>query len=701
MAEQSIDSALGAAESTAATSSTFSYSPPPSGFEYFHMVAIDSDSDETLVFQTVQVPSGESLPSRSFSVSHLDYLADSDGDGVGDVNEKSEGTDPDSASSTPTASTLDILALYGPAVTTLYDGDPGTRIDHIIAYSNQVLSDSNVDMQLRLVGSAEIAMDESQTIDEWINEADAKTGVYSDLVARQDAVGADLTLLFQKFNDGDTCGIANLGGFQENGDFTAQSNIDLGHTAIYIDFEACEDNTTLHELGHLMGLGHSFKQDETGAFDWSRGHGVVGSFATLMGYGSVFDAAELPFLSNPDISSCAGSPCGIDVNQAQAANSARSLNIVRFQIAKFRATVPAEADSDRDGDGVANADDAFPDDATETIDTDGDGIGNNADLDDDNDGYTDELEISLGLDPLDASDVTGSPREIFWRHSINGQDVLWSMESQHRVERNAINSVSDADWRVEGMADFTFDGTDDIFFRHQGHGQNRLWTISDGARSSSVAVRSAATDWSIISLGDFDADGDADLMWRNSSNGTNRYWEMQGSTRVSSLAVRTVSLDWSVSGSGDFDNDGRYDLLWRNSNGANVVWLMDAETRTDRGSLPTVAAPWEVAGVGDFDGDGMDDMFWHNPSTGANSIWLLSGTQRKARGSIPSTASDWSPFGVFDMNGDGFADILWRNNTSGANRLWLMNGTSRTSSLAIIPVSDQNWVPVAVGNVSN
>ena len=37
------------------------------------------------------------------------------------------------------------------------------------------------------------------------------------------------------------------------------------------------------------------------------------------------------------------------------------------------------ADSDDDADGVADTDDAFPLDATETLDTDNDGIGNNAD----------------------------------------------------------------------------------------------------------------------------------------------------------------------------------------------------------------------------------------------------------------------------------------------------------------------------------
>ena len=55
---------------------------------------------------------------------------------------------------------------------------------------------------------------------------------------------------------------------------------------------------------------------------------------------------------------------------------------------------------DRDGDGIADDFDAFPDDINEWEDTDGDEIGNNADPDDDGDGYNDTVEISEGSDPL-------------------------------------------------------------------------------------------------------------------------------------------------------------------------------------------------------------------------------------------------------------------------------------------------------------
>ena len=97
------------------------------------------------------------------------------------------------------------------------------------------------------------------------------------------------------------------------------------------------------------------------------------------------------------------------------------------------------SDTDDDGDGVLDTNDAFPLDASESADTDGDGIGDNADpdldndgildtvdnclytpnvdqldtdadgignvcdSDDDGDGFSDEVEITCGTDPLDAT----------------------------------------------------------------------------------------------------------------------------------------------------------------------------------------------------------------------------------------------------------------------------------------------------------
>ena len=62
-------------------------------------------------------------------------------------------------------------------------------------------------------------------------------------------------------------------------------------------------------------------------------------------------------------------------------------------------------DADDDNDGVKDADDAFPLNASETLDTDKDGIGNNTDTDDDGDGLSDAYETEKGLNPLLSSDA--------------------------------------------------------------------------------------------------------------------------------------------------------------------------------------------------------------------------------------------------------------------------------------------------------
>lgn len=51
-------------------------------------------------------------------------------------------------------------------------------------------------------------------------------------------------------------------------------------------------------------------------------------------------------------------------------------------------------DTDNDGDGVTNTQDAFPLSPAEWLDTDADGVGNNADPDDDGDGLPDSVDAN-------------------------------------------------------------------------------------------------------------------------------------------------------------------------------------------------------------------------------------------------------------------------------------------------------------------
>ena len=58
-----------------------------------------------------------------------------------------------------------------------------------------------------------------------------------------------------------------------------------------------------------------------------------------------------------------------------------------------------------DGDSCVNIEDVFPRDASECLDFDNDTIGDNADLDDDNDGFSDVEEAAAGSDPFDANET--------------------------------------------------------------------------------------------------------------------------------------------------------------------------------------------------------------------------------------------------------------------------------------------------------
>ena len=95
---------------------------------------------------------------------------------------------------------------------------------------------------------------------------------------------------------------------------------------------------------------------------------------------------------------------GMVVDSAQLNSRTQAeLDNIRQQAVAHILALKGLADSDNDG--VVDAQDAFPKDAKEWLDTDKDGIGNNADTDDDGDGLTDTWEKQYGLNPLDASDA--------------------------------------------------------------------------------------------------------------------------------------------------------------------------------------------------------------------------------------------------------------------------------------------------------
>ena len=322
-------------------------------------------------------------------IRYVDLLTDTDGDGVGDLNERIADTNPDDPASRPGESTVDILWLYD-------DGAPRdsiyARIHHLKTVSNLIYVDSGTNIRLRTVGIRRI------------EKADDRGRADRDHVTQlMDRHGADVSHQVG-FSSG-PCpwgGCAGVGGLYR-GHWSYQSSFSMSWAG---------PTTVAHELGHVMGLVHSARQGEAGgAFRWSRGHyrntlrGRHNSqyptapvvMGTIMTYGADYPRRSF---SDPG-ADCDGEPCGVPGTEADGADARRSLDLLRFQVVAHR-----DAKTDSDGDGFVDDADAAPDDPGEWIDSDGDGLGDNADPDDDGDGV-DDTEDRWPLDPLEWEDLDG------------------------------------------------------------------------------------------------------------------------------------------------------------------------------------------------------------------------------------------------------------------------------------------------------
>ena len=235
----------------------------------------------------------------------------------------------------------------------------------------------------------------------------------------------------------------------------------------YVDLESDPALKLVHS-GLNMFAAIFFKSDETRDFGVYENGSLVVRVKYLSGSPSVFIAADCNF------------PCGSGFFEKKGAQD--SWSILKFSTSEliesglevtnvtdisvkgwhqeesellisdiyWEKITRIPEDSDDDGDGVVDFQDAFPLDATETLDTDSDGTGNNADTDDDNDGVPDSQEISDGTDPLDA----------------NSTDT----------DRDGVLDINDADDDGDGVVDsqdeFPLDGTETTDYDSDGVGDN-------------------------------------------------------------------------------------------------------------------------------------------------------------------------------------------------------------------------------------
>jgi hypothetical protein len=261
-----------------------------------------------------------------------------------------------------------------------------------------------------------------------------------------------------------------------------------------------------------------------------------------------------PDLSNPvqielgTFHSCALSDSGVDCWGDSSRTSVPSS--LRFGDFDGDST-PDDTDTDDDNDGVVDGDDAFPLDATESVDTDSDGIGNNADTDDDNDNVLDD-EDAFPLDSAESSDSDGD--------GLGDNADAFPNDSSETVDSDLDGIGDNADVFPNDpteSADTDLDGVGDNADAFPNDASETLDSDSDGIGDNADAFPNNA-----LYKADSDLDGMPDA-WEtrygldpNDASDASSDQDNDGVTALDEFLAGTIPA-----GSIDLDGNGQYDAL--------------------------------------------------------------------------------------------------------------------------------------------
>jgi hypothetical protein len=285
--------------------------------------------------------------------------------------------------------------------------------------------------------------------------------------------------------------------------------------------------------------------------------------------------------------------------------------------------------------------------------------------------------------------LVGVGTNLLWRNygtpGESGNTALWEMNGVSPTTRVNLPTVADLNWQLAATADFNQDGQADLVWRNYGvpgstpdAGKVAIWLMNGSNPTATIYTNFVVADanWRLEGVADFNGDRNPDLLWRNYSAqgispdaGKVAIWTMNGVNPVTTVYAPFVVADvnWRIEGVADFNGDGNPDLAWRNygTQGSNpdagkvAIWTMSNVNPVTTVYAPFVVADvnWRIEGVADFNGDGNPDLAWRNygtqgsnPDAGKVAIWTMAGVNPLQTIFTPFLVSDpnWRLEGVRD-----------------------------------------------------
>ncbi len=456
---------------------------------------------------------------------------------------------------------IDIMVVYTTACRE-YNGSTGGMkafIESAVASANAAYVNSKVDIQLRLVHTAEVSYTENTDMTKDLYAlADWTDGVMDEIHILRSDYGADLVCLMRRGTAGNVGGVAYI--------MSSPTPTFASPFSVVSDSMAINAYGFAHELGHNMGADHALQDGSgNGAYPYSYGYKfTIGSrkYRTIMSYGP---GVLVPYFSNPNVTYL-NTRVGfryLDVGEDNAA----TLNNTRNAVASIYA--------DASGKPIAQTDLLWQK-------TDGtvriwhmDGL------------YRTGIEDLPGVSApagwrcMGVRDLNGDGHpDIMWQNMSDGRIAVWWMNNTTRTSTQVLAGVlAPSGWRCMGVGDFNSDGRPDILWQNTNDGRIAVWFMN-GATRLGVQVMSgvlAPSGWRCMGVADLNGDGKTDILWQNVNDGRVAAWWMNGMTRTGSQAYASIgsTLGLTCLAVADFDKDGYHDIMWKEeANGRLWVYCM-------------------------------------------------------------------------------------------------------------------------------